>query len=318
MYGSSSSRLRLLPFCSILLIGPLAMPWLAEAWSSSGHQRITAEALDSLVIEGLQWSAAEQAAIVSASVQPDLMRSRELPELRAVEAPQHFIDLELLEGKALPGQRWRYIDLLRQMATAQHGILRAGGDVTQVGTVPYALLEGTQRLAAILAQVRLRPNNPGLRSLAAQQVGFLAHYAQDMCQPLHTTVHHDGRAREDGSSPRTGLHRQIDALVRWVPVFDRQKEDRSPRLLEPLFGAIIEALHESHSEVDRVYSLTRELETLETTGQADPELIVFASDRYERAVGLTADLIFTAWRLSAAVEVPTWAREAKPSAGHSE
>jgi len=305
--------LRSLATLFFVIAGSFGLASTGVAWSSKGHQRITAAAVESLANLEPRWMQAEAAAIVSASVQPDLSRPRELAQLRALEAPRHYLDLEVLEGQALPEEQWQYISLLSRMADAGdgRGLLRPDRDVTQVGILPYALVEATQRLAAIFAQLRVWPDDSDLRTMAAHQAGSVAHYAQDLCQPLHTTVHHDGRARKNGSSPQTGIHRQVDALIQSVSLPDKRTRDREPRVLKPLFPAIASALQESHTRVDRVYELANRLDRLQGTGVADTQLVEFARERYQQAVELTADLIHTAWMLSAAVRTPDWAQDAK-------
>jgi len=302
--------LRFLPIGLVVLVGMLGCVPATLAWSSKGHRLITSAALDAVELEGLDWSGSERVAIENAAVQPDLMRPRELPQLRAMEAPRHYLDLELLEGEALPEERWQYINLLNRIAKAGDGkgLLRPDGDVTQIGTLPYALVESTQRLAAIFAQLRVRPRDPDLRIMAAHQAGFVAHYAQDLCQPLHTTVHHDGRARRDGSSPRTGIHRQVDSLLQSVSLEALDIVDQQP--LKPLFPAVVQAFGDSHSQVDRVYDLVDELADLDEKGRVDSELLKFAQERYRRAVSFTADLMHTAWQLSSSVDLPDWALQA--------
>jgi hypothetical protein len=298
--------LRFLPIGLVVLVGMLGWVPATLAWSSKGHRLITSAALDAVNLEGLAWSKSEQVTIANASVQPDLMRPRGLPQLRAVEAPRHYLNLELLEGKALPEERWQYINLLNRIARAGDGksLLRPDGDVTQIGTLPYALVESTQRLAAIFAQLRVRPRDRELRIMAAHQAGFVAHYAQDLCQPLHTTVHHDGRARRDGSSPHTGIHRQVDSLLQSVPLEALDIGDRQP--LKPLFPAVVRAFRESHSQVDRVYDLADELADLQENDGLDSELLKLAQERYLQSVSFTADLIHTAWLLSSSVDLPDW------------
>ena len=268
---------------------------------------ITVAVLESAALADLPLTAAMKTAMVRASVQPDLMRPREMPKLRAVEAPQHFIDLELLQGEPLPAERWEYVRLLNSLAEKGNGPLRADRDVSQAGTAPYAIAEGTRRLAAIFAQLRRRPEDEGLQFMAAHQAGFVAHYAEDLCQPLHTTVHHDGRVRRNGSSPGTGIHGEIDALMLVVNPNEVKPSGRSAEILDPLFPAILTTLHESHSQVDGVYELTQALTELDEEGRPPPELVSFASQRFQYSVNFTSDLIYTAWHLSASIDLPGWA-----------
>ena len=283
------------------------------AWSAEGHRRITAAAVESLSGAGLPFTETAKVTVVQASVQPDLMRPRELPALRAVEAPRHFLDLELLLGRDLPEERWRYLQLLTEIAAGGPGPLQPGTDLTQVGTLPYSLVEGTERLAAILVQLRAHPDDPGLEAMAAQQAGFVSHYAQDLCQPLHTSIHHDGRARQDGSSPRSGIHRQVDSLIHTVIPHRSGHPPRKPQVLEPLFPAVIRELEESHSHRDRVYELEGRLGSPRPETVSDPDLVKFATGRFEQAVAFTADLLYTAWHLSASVELPDWFHGSNPT-----
>lgn len=288
----------------VLAIGAGEDVW---AWTSRGHRLITRATVDVLAGTEVAWLGSLADSIEEASVQPDLMRPRELPTLRAAEAPRHYLDLEVLGGRELPPDYFEYLRLLGEIAESGKGgaLLRPGGDVSQVGTLPYAIVEGTQRLAAMFAQLRVRPDDRVLRSMAALQSGFVAHYAQDLCQPLHTSIHHDGRAGRDLSSPHSGIHRRVDDLpgrLALTPV-----DGHRPERLEPLFPAVYEALMESHSLVDRVYELAPAIESLQRGGAPATEVVAFAQQRFDQAVGLTADLILTAWMESKRIEVPPWA-----------
>jgi hypothetical protein len=280
-----------------------------------GHRQITRAAMDRLAETPLAWLAEMAPTVEAAAVQPDLMRPGEMPSLRRIEAPRHFLDREVLGDRALPATLSEYLRLLTEIAESEQGgaILRPGGDVSQIGILPYAVEEDTQRLAAIFAQLRHRPADPFLRSLAALQAGFLAHYAQDMCQPLHTSIHHDGRARADLSSPHSGLHRQVDDLIGRL---DLGPVDESPRrALVPLFEQIRLAFGESHSWVDRVYELEPAIRKQHEGGSASRELEDFVRQRRQRAVDLTADLVLTAWSLAEQIEVAEWARTVDAAAG---
>ncbi len=290
------------------LVGALWSTSVVVAWTSRVHRVISSQAVEYPAGVAPAWTADEKRAIVSASVLPDLMRPAALPQLRSLEGPRHYLDLEVLEGRSLPGDYWGFVQILVEIANAGGGagLLRPGGDVTQIGTLPYALVESTQRLAAVFALWRLDPEESSIRDLAAYQAGRVAHYAQDLCQPLHTSIHHDGRARADGTSPYTGIHRQIDDVLLEIPLESVPLSRRQPRELKPLLSGIVSALEESHSQVDRVYELAPALQALYEDGSADPALVQFLGERYRQAVALTADLIFTAWQLSATVEVPGW------------
>lgn len=274
------------------------------AWSSLEHREISAAAVGILHDSVLEITDREVDLLARSSVQPDLMRPREMPMLRELEAPRHYIDIELLQGNTLPETASDYYKLLTRLGDARSGLLGPDWQLESVGALPYALVESTERLAAIFAQLRRRPEDADLRSMALHQAGIMAHYAQDLCQPLHTTLDHDGRARADGTSPATGIHRQVDSLLRTVS----GKSLAGPsRAYENLFEAVVSELDQSHSQVDRVYRLSEDLEAFHRRGEMSRGLERFARQRYERAVQFTADLIHTAWQKSQTIQVPAWA-----------
>ncbi len=189
----------LAPMTCLLLVSG-ASPLLA--WHGEGHAAIAALALrwaGSGLPEVLQNGEAE---IAQAAVEPDLWRHRLLPALSGREAPEHYLDWELFGTRELPRERSEF-----EAAHYRGGIVRGA-----IGALPYALLEGTERLALCLARWRAEPGAPGVAYQCQMLAGWLAHFAGDLVQPLHTTVHHDGWAWPDGSSPRSGIHRAVDAV----------------------------------------------------------------------------------------------------------
>lgn len=289
---------------AVVLLAELSCSTTAAAWSSREHRQITAAAVEILDSSVRSFSKANRDSMVRASVQPDLMRPRQMPILRELEAPRHYIDLELLQGKALPESVSEYLKLLARLGDQGTGLIGPDWRLGTVGVLPYALVESTQRLAAIFAQLRQRPEDGDLEIMAMHQAGIMAHYAQDLCQPLHTTLHHDGRAREDGSSPGSGIHRQVDGLLRSIPA---KSVDGRSQAYEDLFGAVLEELAASHARVERVYELSPDLEALQQEKRVSPALEKLGRERYERAVRFTADLVHTAWLLSDSIDLPAWA-----------
>ncbi len=45
---------------------------------------------------------------------------------------------------------------------------------------------------------------------------FLAHYAADASQPLHLTIHFDGRIEADGTVVGRGIHEKVDGIVQAI------------------------------------------------------------------------------------------------------
>src|SRR5581483_6890740 len=96
------------------------------------------------------------------------------------EGPEHYLDSELLKDRPLPPTRYRFIALCAELNL----------DPSKVGLVPYAIAEGTERLAIAFAEHRKWPQNPYIQQKALVYAGRLAHYSCDLCMPLHTTIDH--------------------------------------------------------------------------------------------------------------------------------
>jgi hypothetical protein len=270
---------------------------VASAWFVEGHRRVAIDAvrlsaptLPSFFREGA-------AAVGEGAVDPDVLKAPGTPALRDVESPEHFFDWERLEGRPLPGLRSQYLRLMSSLRR----------DPAATGTLPYAILEGTDRLTLAFAEHRRWPADPLIRGKLLLWAGHLAHYAADLCQPLHTTIHHDGRLRPDGSSPGSGIHQEVDALFESVP-FDRAAAVRGivTAPAGDLRAALLEELAASHRLVDVVYQLETSLPPRAAGRPWPASTVDFTAERYRAAVRFVAILFHTAWERSAAIELPGW------------
>lgn len=266
----------------------------AAAWDSPSHRRIAVSALASLPEEVPAFLRQGEGLVASASVEPDAMRLPATAALRVAESPEHFIDLELLDGRSLPPQRYQFLALCHELKR----------DPAKVGLVPYAIVERAQRLATALAEHRRRPDDVHIQTRVLYHAGILAHYAADMCMPLHTTVHYDGRVDEKGRSPRSGIHLKVDALPAklgddaWAPVAGVEP-------MPQLWEGVLAELAASHALVDRVYALEAQVPAFDQP-LADEQVRALAQDRSQAAVRFLARLILTSWRASGELVLPNW------------
>lgn len=229
--------------------------------------------------------------IAELSVDPDRARSRATPTLAAREGPEHYINLERFGASAgeLPADRWAYVERLQQ-----RGVSPRDG-----GFLPYAVMEWTEALTLAFAELRRAPTDPTALATARYRAGWLAHYSADLCQPLHTTVDHDGRA-VGGRSPRSGIHLRADALFDLIHPGSRVTLPLAP--MPDLFAGILSELSSSHSLVDRTY----QTDAPEEAAAPSPARLLFARERYAASVRFTASLMLTAWHRSASVARPGW------------
>ena len=282
---------------TLVLLAALASPLPVRAWIASGHARIAEAAVRALPDSMPLFFRAGAARIAASAMDPDLYRLRDLPRLRNAESPEHYLDAELLEGASWPETRFRYLELIAGMDK----------DAYAVGTLPYSLAEGVEKLAVSLAQVRLAPGDEWAQDRALHHAGILAHYAADLCQPLHTTIHYNGRARADGSSPASGIHLKMDSLVTAVFAAGVSGVGTGGGA-EDLLGEIRREFAASHALADRVYELEDGLGPEKVSAEA----LEFGRERVAASIRFTASLFLSAWRLSSEIELPDWFLELQP------
>ena len=199
--GVSTRRGFLLTAGVTLAVLALAQP--AAAWWGDTHGLLTRAAVQALPQEVPAFfrEGAETAAHIS--FDPDVAKNRRVPHVRHGEHPEHFADIELLQGEELPDQRYDFIALCHTLGIAPD----------EAGFAPYAITEYVERLAVAFAEHRKWPQNGVIQVKCLVYAGFLGHYAEDIVQPLHATIHYNGRVGEDGSRTGAGIHEKVDSLI---------------------------------------------------------------------------------------------------------
>ncbi len=294
------------------LIGALvllvAVSGSACGWHDAGHAILAKAALMALPDEVPPFFRSGGREIAHHAYDPDVSKGQKTaPYVRAVERPEHYLDLEFLKGEPLPRYRYEYLALCYKLNLKPE----------EVGVLPYAIAEWTQRLAVAFAEHRSWPDNPMIQQKCFVYAGFLAHYAGDMCQPLHLTIHHHGRAKPDGSSPWGKIHGQVDWLVEMLELDPAElaRGAEVPRIEGDLMDAILSVFGDGFGLVDRVFALEDKLPSDgESPDQVDPEVVAFTRDRAGAAVAFTASLYHYAWTLSGGMKTSGWADRARTDA----
>ncbi|MFT5088900.1 MAG: hypothetical protein ACI8PG_003266 [Planctomycetota bacterium] len=264
----------------------------ALAWWGDGHALLSKAAVEALPDEVPEFFRSNGAEIAAASIDADLHKNRSMSNLNKTEHSEHFIDIELLKGEKLPAQRYDFIALCQKLDVAPG----------RVGLVPYALAEWTGRLAVAFAEHRKWPDNKGIQAKCFVYAGFVAHYAQDLAQPLHTTVHFDGKKGTDGTVVGKGIHEKVDSVVERLAFTSAElAKGQELAVQDSLIGGIIVALHESHAGVEKVYAIGDGWDDTE-----NKEMRALATARARAAVNLTASLYLTAWQKSDGMWLPGW------------
>ena len=277
----------------------MVAPRQALAWNGPDHALVTQLAVAGLPDSVPAFVREGGSLMAHCSRDPDLFK---IPvggdsDLVQTESPEHYIDLERLGSDEPPATRFEIL------AWAVRHNLTPG----QIGLGPYAIIEWTQRLTVAFAETRRWPDDPDVRTKTLVYAGLLAHYAGDLCQPLHTTIHFNGRARPDGSSPQTGIHLKVDDLPHKLPPNIHIKLD--PAALKP-FGdlrrGVWATVQAAHALVDRVYTLEHDLPDAGQPIVPDSAVAEFARERTQASAAFVAQLIVTAWVDSAQVRLPRW------------
>jgi len=275
-----------------------AIPQGAWAWHGKGHHRATRLAVSALPKEMPRFFLDGADTAAHCALDPDLFTKPIGPkDLHAAESPEHYFDMERLEGAPVPPGRYDLLSLCG----------KKGISPSKVGLVPYAITEWTRRLTVAFAEHRKWPDNPHVRAKCLVYAGICAHYAQDLCQPLHTTIHYDGRVGKDGVSPRSGIHMKVDALLGKVPADAKVRLGaKGPRPFTDLFPAVVAELKASHALVDRVYALEKSLPAYADPLPAKGAVAEFTLERLRASVSFTARLYATGWQDSAGIKFPKW------------
>lgn len=283
------------------------------AWGRKGHEVVAAEAARALpdTMPSLLKDNAERLAVLGPHA--DRWRFPDLRHLRDSDVPDHYMNLEALQGRELPEDRYAYVRLLEE-----GGVTREGQGAWFNGMLPYRMAEVFETLTAEFALYRLESERvppgshgtPLLRQLEENLLytaGMLSHYVADAVQPLHTTVHHDGWNEKAEPNPggfrtRPGLHEEFEVYLvnQAVDPAEVRKRLPAPQLVtgDPLQHAAA-LLRESNALVKRLYSL--EAQGRLNPWKPHPDGVELATERVARGAGVLRDLYHSAWVRSEAV-----------------
>jgi len=276
----------------------------AAAWHGRGHDLATRAALAALRNDMPAFFVDDTETIAHCSLDPDAFTRPIAPaELHDQEAPEQYFDMELLGGAPVPPNRYAFIEFC-----AAKGL-----KPNKVGLLPYAVVEWTQRLTVAFAEHRRWPDNMDIRIKCLVYAGLLAHYAEDLTQPLHLTIHWDGRAKDDGNSPRSGIHNKVDALLGKLqadPCSVAKGWTAQP--LGELLPAVLAEIARGRALIDGVYELEAQLPGMEEPLDANGKVADFARGRLDAAGKFLASLYLTAWLDSQKITLPPWYRQGTP------
>lgn len=256
---------------------------IAPAWWVKGHEAITEAAATVLPDDVPAFFRAAGRSLAHCAGDPDRWKNREAHFLRSTVAPDHFLDLEDLDGNAPPRTRYLGYALFNTLKR----------DPEKVGTLPWAIMENYERLMLAFYDYRHEPSNPAVSMKAIVYGGNLAHYTTDISMPLHTTRDYDGRKGENGKSIQKGIHAKIDAYPE-VNKFTPEEVCRglTAKAIEgDVFDHVVGFIKESHTYIDECYRL----DAAGAMSRPTDESRKFIMERCRAGAQFTVDIWYTAW-----------------------
>ncbi|MEQ1731037.1 MAG: nuclease [Vicinamibacterales bacterium] len=280
------------------------------AWGAAGHRVVSRAAILALPSDVPPFLARQIDWIGSRSVLADSWRGPHEPFSKAAEDPNHVWYTEQFAFlKQVPRSR----DEFMLAVYDEHLRLRASDpakaaltNIHYTGTLPYAVIEGYERLKVAFRTWRtLRAQKQDTNFIeqdAAFYLGWMSHYVADGAQPLHSTIQHDGWV---GDNPK-GYTR--DGAIHWlfentfvdlIALHERDIQARIPvtssALTDP-FAAVLAHVDHAHTRLDQVYQLDRRKEYARKDSREGRELVYTTT---AEASTLLRDLVYTAWVNSA-------------------
>lgn len=306
-------RSRLIPYLlAILLLANSAWPWGDE-----GHMMINRVAAEKLPpdVPGFLRKAEDQLAYLGP--EPDRWREKSELALKLSQEPDHFIDLELVEGMTLPPDRYsfyRALEAKRQKSPGQPDSLLP----EKVGLQPYITMEIYGRLVVAFREYRHAMREHASTEFAERNAifyaGWLGHYVADGSNPLHTTVNYNGwtTANPDGYTTVKTIHWKMEGVfvasnLQQLP-FAAMVPDKARKLQNP-FQDYLAYLRQSHEYVEKVYQVEK---AGGFNGAGSPESRQFIEQRLAAGAEMLRDLWYTAW-MDSAVDPPAYVPPKLPS-----
>ncbi len=296
---------------TLCLLAALAVipPSSAFGWGNDGHMLVNRTAARNVPASMPPFLQRASARLAYLGPEPDRWRSTSEYSLKNSQEPDHYIDLERVEGMQLPEGRYEFYQKLAEKRAS------AGAQAEEflpehVGLQPYITAEVYGRLKVAFREYR-RLRQEGKPTTAIQQniilyAGWLGHYVADGANPLHTTINYDGwvSANPKGYVTGRGLHSYFETRLVSENLSKLVLTDlvKAPTRLAHPFEDYVGYLRESHRQVEPLYELEK---TGAFQGEGTPEGVEFIRQQLGRGAQMLLNLWYTAW-LESAQAVPRY------------
>lgn len=293
----------------LLLAGIFCLdPLTALGWGSVGHvdiNQVAAERIPSAMPKFLRTKSTVQK-IAYLGPEPDRWRDESPSALNNAQAPDHFIDLERIEGLGpLPMGRYDFYRMLYAKRAATPAADHPDDYLPErVGLQPYITMEVFKRLElAFRAYREMKQKKEKTEVIEGNIIfymGWLGHYVADGSQPLHTSINYDGwvESNPNGYTTQHGIHAEFETdFVNRVVPSTRSFANlvTAPQRLSDPFGDYMAYLGGSHRLVAQVYAFDKE-RAYDRSGSQDA--VKFVNARLAAGAQMLVDLWYTAWAQS--------------------
>ncbi len=300
----------------------------ALSWDQEGHRLINLLALRSLPPEFPSFVRGKdaEARLAYLSSEPDRWRSSPDYTFRHVNEPDHFFDLDYLDGfgltpKTLPPFRYDFIAHLALQRAKNPSIEPVASPErdpahyrAHIGFLPWAINEQYSKLKASFSILKTFEQHGGTedeirnaRENIIHLMGEMGHHVGDATQPLHTTKHFNGWVgpNPDGFATNRTFHAWIDGgFLSKVPPHRKALMAGIAAAREipganagghGIFGPLIEFLEVQHGLVRPLYQLDKDGK-LNPASPASTEGRAFLERQLLTAGQMLGNIWLTAWR----------------------
>jgi hypothetical protein len=270
------------PASGLVLIAGLGTWGVAEAWWVKGHGTITEAAANALPDDVPAFFRSAGKALNHLAGDPDRWKSRDAKALTNAVYPEHFIDWEDLEGNEPPPTRYAFYALSQKLKKAPD----------KIGTLPWAIQEGYEKLMLAFRDYRNDKNNPVMPMKCIVYAGNLAHFTTDCAMPLHTTRNYDGRPGPDGQMQQRGIHAKLDGFPETFG-FTPEEVSRGLRakVVVDVWAYTLSFIKDSQSHIEEAYTIdvAGGFKTPTDASRA------FVMERCRAGAQFTMNVWYTAW-----------------------
>ena len=262
------------PVCRILLFALLLISGatLAWAWGDLAHQMVNAAAIENLPEPLRSYFQARRQYLLEHASEPD-----EVAHASPEERPHHYTEIN---GYSRPPFRAFQRRFVTQHWNPPSSQCTHGDSIWQIEAY-------SQRLSDDMRRRRWQD--------ADHDAIYVAHYAADLTQPLHTVTNYDGQ-----ETNQRGIHARFETeLVRDLAGNWKLRPERAA-VVNDLRAEIFRVLLESYAQADGVFSADR---TAAAGGYLAPQFMPrfeklagpVALRQMNEASGLVSSLWLTAW-----------------------